>query len=76
MTALVSGAAHLFALLRGLADWLRERQKEKAIRADEANRITAETQATTREAEHAANEELARPSDRGDLVGRLRRSGL
>lgn len=76
MTALLSGLAHLFALLRGLMDRARERAWEHAIRTAEEDRITVEQQRLAREAEHAASSEMGRPGDRAGLVDRLRRNGF
>jgi hypothetical protein len=77
MSALISGLAHLFALLRDGLGWLRERARDAAIRAAERDRINAETTARAREAEHAAQDEMADAAGTRDkLGGRLRQDGF
>jgi Flp pilus assembly protein TadB len=72
MTALISALAHLFALLRGWLDDRRSAAHDTGIRTAEADRINAEAQTHAREADHAAQDEMARPSGRDDTSGRLR----
>jgi Flp pilus assembly protein TadB len=72
MTTLISAIAHLFALLRGFLDERREQAATDRIRQAEAMRIEAAAQTIAREAEHAAQDEMARPSGRNDVSGRLR----
>jgi hypothetical protein len=71
MTALISAVVHLLALVRGWLDDRREAAKEASAKTAESDRIAATTQTEAREAEHAAQDEMAQPADRRAAAQRL-----